>query len=485
MYGIEALLTGHTLGGRYRVEGVIGRGGMGAVYRASDERLGRAVAVKVISAIAPDAAAHARLRARFHREARAAAALHHPNVIAVYDYGTDAALDIDFLVMELLQGEDLAARLARVGPPPLEATLALLHGAALGLAAGHRAGLIHRDVKPGNLYLVAGEDSAPGRVRVLDFGIAEIAADDATLTHLTVAGRSPFSPAYASPEQLGGESRLTPATDVFSLAAVGYHLLMGERPFTSPDPERARVELSAALHALRTRANLLPQRTAVTLARALAHTPDERFADAGAFAAAFAGTAPPSIAAPDPARAAPAAARRPAPAPPPPAEPEADHTRFLTGSIGPAAEPVPGAPPAPPAARPKRGWLRRTASAVLAFCITAAVASAWVGVWALAVDGVQTRDRMQMLVGIGASALLAPLLVHRITGRRGYLVAMFFGSIAITYGATSLVGPDTRDYTLIALTFWAQLLASVGLGRLTRRAESPPEVIATRVEAER
>jgi hypothetical protein len=113
------------------------------------------------------------------------------------------------------------------------------------------------------------------------------------------------------------------------------------------------------------------------------------------------------------------------------------------------------------------------------------VASAWVGVWALAVDGVQTRDRMQMLVGIGASALLAPLLVHRITGRRGYLVAMFFGSIAITYGATSLVGPDTRDYTLIALTFWAQLLASVGLGRLTRRAESPPEVIATRVEAER
>jgi eukaryotic-like serine/threonine-protein kinase len=117
MYGIAGLLTGRTLGGRYRIDAVVGRGGMGAVYRAVDERLGRSVAVKVVGIVASDPAEHARLHARFQREARAAAALHHPNVVAVHDFGSDEETGLDYLVMELLRGEDLAVRLARAGAP--------------------------------------------------------------------------------------------------------------------------------------------------------------------------------------------------------------------------------------------------------------------------------------------------------------------------------------------------------------------------------
>ena len=190
MYGIAGLLTGRTLCGRYRIEAVIGRGGMGAVYRACDERLGRSVAVKVIGIVAHDEDDHARLQGRFLREAKAAAALHHPNVVSVYDFGTDAEVGLDFLVMELLQGEDLAVRLARTGPPPMHVSLAILRQAARGLAAGHRVGLVHRDVKPGNLFLETSDHPDEPHVRVLDFGIAQVSGEEGTMTHLTEYGRS-------------------------------------------------------------------------------------------------------------------------------------------------------------------------------------------------------------------------------------------------------------------------------------------------------
>ena len=207
MSGIEALLAGHTLADRYRIETVIGRGGMGAVYRALDERLEREVAVKVITVAVRDDQAREQLRARFHREAKIAARLEHPNVVTVYDFGTDAKLGLDFLVMELLGGEDLAECLARRGPPPLARSLTILREAARGVGAGHRVGLVHRDVKPGNIFLGEGEHAEGLRVKVLDFGIAKIAADTETMTQLTRAGEGFFSPAYASPEQLRGGKR--------------------------------------------------------------------------------------------------------------------------------------------------------------------------------------------------------------------------------------------------------------------------------------
>ncbi|MEX2570131.1 MAG: serine/threonine-protein kinase [Gemmatimonadota bacterium] len=288
MSGIESLLVGRTLGGRYRIEEVIGRGGMGAVYRAIDERLGRQVALKVITVAGTgDDASRERLRARFFREARSAAALpHHPNVVPVYDFGSDEELGLDYLVMELLRGSDLASRLSVSGPPELSAALKILVEAARGVAVGHQQGLIHRDVKPGNIFLA----QTPGReiqVRVVDFGIAKLADDEDTLAQLTQDGRVPHSPAYASPEQLRGLTQLTAASDVFSLGAVGFQLLTGERPFTESDRNRMSLGMPVDVPTLRTRNPAIPSPIEAVIQRALDFDPERRFSDAGQMAAAL------------------------------------------------------------------------------------------------------------------------------------------------------------------------------------------------------
>jgi tetratricopeptide (TPR) repeat protein len=286
MAGIESLLIGRVLGGRYRIEEVIGRGGMGAVYRATDERLGRQVALKVITVPgAGDAEARDRLRARFFREARSAAALpHHPNVVPVYDYGSDEALSLDYIVMELLRGSDLASRLARSATMPLSAGLKILIEASRGVAIGHRQGLIHRDIKPGNIFLTE-TDSGEVQVRVVDFGIAKLADEEDTLAQLTQDGRVPHSPAYASPEQLRGLSQLKPASDVFSLGAVGYQLLTGERPFTDSDRNKLSLGMPVDVPSVRGRNPAVPAAVDQVIGRALAFDPEDRFPDAGAMAA--------------------------------------------------------------------------------------------------------------------------------------------------------------------------------------------------------
>ncbi|HSU17059.1 protein kinase domain-containing protein [Longimicrobium sp.] len=285
MAGIESLLRGRVLGERYRVEEVIGRGGMGAVYRATDERLGRPVAVKVITAVTVDAESRERMRARFRREAAAAAGLpHHPNVVPVYDYGTDPDTSLDYIVMELLRGRDLATQLQRSGPPPLALALRILVQAARGLNVGHRKGLIHRDVKPGNIFLV--EDGDPGevQVRVLDFGIAKVIDEEDTQTALTRDGRAPLSPAYASPEQLRGDDALAPSADVFSLGAVGYQLLTGQKPYTEADRNRMSVGMPVPAPSIRSRNPAIPAEVETVILRALEHDPAARFPNAGAFA---------------------------------------------------------------------------------------------------------------------------------------------------------------------------------------------------------
>ncbi len=282
------MLIGRQLGGRYRIEEVIGRGGMGAVYRAVDERLGRQVALKVITASGTgDPEARDRLRARFFREARSAAALpHHPNVVPVYDYGSDEELGLDYLVMELLRGSDLASRLGRSGPPPLAASLKILLEAARGVAVGHRQGLIHRDVKPGNIFLAEG----PGdevQVRVVDFGIAKLADEEDTLSQLTQDGRVPHSPAYASPEQLRGLTQLTPASDVFSLGAVGYQMLTGQRPFSDSDRNRFSLGMPVEPPPLRPLNPAIPAGAEAVVRRALSFDPEDRYADSGEMATAL------------------------------------------------------------------------------------------------------------------------------------------------------------------------------------------------------
>jgi tRNA A-37 threonylcarbamoyl transferase component Bud32 len=196
--GLEGLLAGRTLVGRYRIEEVIGRGGFAVVYRAEDLRLGRPVAVKVITRAALDEAGRDALRERFQHEARAAASLpHHPNVVTVHDFGTDQETGIDFLAMELLIGETLAQYLAAHPRPVREVALHILRAAAEGVAIGHRAGVVHRDVKPGNIFLAEPlDDSHPFRICVLDFGIAGLVdGEDATLAGGEAVA---LSPAYAT-----------------------------------------------------------------------------------------------------------------------------------------------------------------------------------------------------------------------------------------------------------------------------------------------
>ncbi|MBL8619772.1 MAG: serine/threonine protein kinase, partial [Myxococcales bacterium] len=212
--------------GRYRVETVLGAGGMGVVYRGFDPALGRPVAIKVVRGDRDDAAE----RARLAREARHLARLSHPHVCHVYDVGEDAA-DV-WVAMELIDGVSLRAWAAGRGPDEL---IAALTAAARGLAAAHAAGLVHRDVKPENV-LVARD----GRVVVTDFGLARV--EDGAVTSRSAPGVVSGTPAYLAPEQLTA-APVDARVDQFAWAVMAWELLAGERPFP--------VEPAARLAAIR------------------------------------------------------------------------------------------------------------------------------------------------------------------------------------------------------------------------------------------
>lgn len=209
-------MQGKVLAGRYSLVGPLGSGGMGEVWQARDETLGRAVAVKVLAASAGDAGA----AERFEREARAAARLTAPGIAAVYDFGqaSDGRL---FLVMELVRGHSLAAEFRGQGPLAPAAVAELGAQAARALAAAHARGVVHRDIKPANLLLA--ED---GRLKVVDFGIAKVL--DETTAAATSMGMG--TPSYISPEQALGQPA-GPAADLYALGCVLYEALTGRPPF--------------------------------------------------------------------------------------------------------------------------------------------------------------------------------------------------------------------------------------------------------------
>ncbi len=210
-------LTGSLLDGRYRIGSVIARGGMSTVYRGLDNRLDRPVAVKVMSAqYAHDAA----FLTRFSREARLAAGLSHPGVVAVHDHGRDG--DHVFLVMELVDGGTLRDLLHQRGPLPIPVAVAILEPLLTALSAAHRAGLVHRDVKPENVLI-----SAHGTVKVADFGLVRAVTSQTMATGDVILG----TVAYLSPEQVrAGASDAR--SDVYSAGIVGWEMLAGEPPFT-------------------------------------------------------------------------------------------------------------------------------------------------------------------------------------------------------------------------------------------------------------
>jgi eukaryotic-like serine/threonine-protein kinase len=259
---------------RYSVERTLGRGGMATVELALDEQLGRRVAVKrLFASLAGDDV----FQTRFLREARMAAGLSHPNLVAVYDVGEDDGLP--YIVMEYVEGETLAELMARTGPMEPDRAVDLLLQICAGLEHAHAAGLVHRDIKPQNLLV-----RSDGVAKIADFGIARTHQ----ATQLTQAGTVLGTAAYLAPEQAAGE-RVTAAADIYSLGAVAYELLSGRPPYQfesladlavaqqqPPAPlEGVPPELNrAVLHALSADPQARP-RSAAAFARELAQASPE------------------------------------------------------------------------------------------------------------------------------------------------------------------------------------------------------------------
>jgi hypothetical protein len=217
--------TSLLIGGRYRLECRVAAGGVGEVWRARDLVLDRAVAIKLLR---PEYAQHPETRARFRAEARHAGRLSHPGIAQVFDYGEADPPDTPYLVLEFVAGPSLAGVLAG-GPLDQARTLNLIAQAAAALDVAHRAGVVHRDIKPGNLLI------GPGwQVKITDFGIAHAAGSAPVTRTGTVIG----TPAYLAPERAAGLPA-TPASDLYSLGVVGYECLAGQPPFRGPEVEVA------------------------------------------------------------------------------------------------------------------------------------------------------------------------------------------------------------------------------------------------------
>lgn len=220
-------LIGRTIEGKYELTARVGEGGMSVVYRARRVHIGDEVAVKVLlRTLAADNDA----RARFRREAGAAAIAHHPNVIAIHDFGETDDGDVPaFIVMEFVRGTPLRDLLQSEDHFPVERARRLMRVICAGVGAAHRRGLVHRDLKPENILVVAPDDDSEFEsVRVVDFGFAKLATDTAAAAAGTVVG----TPFYMSPEQCLGQP-LDSRSDVYSLGATFYEMLSGRRPFTS------------------------------------------------------------------------------------------------------------------------------------------------------------------------------------------------------------------------------------------------------------
>ena len=225
----ERVSIGSTLDSRYRIDALIGTGGMGRVYRGEHTGIGRSVAIKVLH---NDLNHNREAAQRFQREAIASGRLDHPNIVGIYDFGV-LPHGACYLVMEMLEGETLGARLERDGRLPWRDALDILRGLLLGLRHAHERGVVHRDIKPDNIYLARKDGDLI--VKILDFGIAKLRAGSADDPASTRAGLTVGTPAYLSPEQaVGGE--ITPASDLYSATIVLYEMLAGRGPFEDKDP---------------------------------------------------------------------------------------------------------------------------------------------------------------------------------------------------------------------------------------------------------
>ena len=262
------------VGDQYLIEHEIGRGGMAVVYRATDLRLHRPVAIKVLP---PDVAFNGDVRTRFIREAQTAAQLSHPNIVPIYSVNDTGGGALTYFVMAFVDGESLGIRLAREGAWPIDKTVRVLRDVADALAYAHARGVVHRDIKPDNILI----DRASGRPLVTDFGIARAAAGE---TRLTLTGVAVGTPSYMSPEQALGERELDGRSDLYSLGVVGYHMLSGGTPFKAGNAPAMLVKhVSERPRPLRERRPEVPPYLGVAIDRALAKKPEDRWSDAAEF----------------------------------------------------------------------------------------------------------------------------------------------------------------------------------------------------------
>ncbi|MFO0759637.1 MAG: serine/threonine-protein kinase [Byssovorax sp.] len=277
---------GLVLGDRYRLETLIGRGGMGCVWRAEHLTLGTPVALKLLS---PALAAQPGVQARFLKEARAAARLRSANVVQVLDHGVHDG--IPFIAMECLEGESLAARITREGALSPAATARVLTGVCRALSYAHRLGVVHRDLKPDNIFIA--RDEAGPLVKVLDFGVAKVM--ESLLDPLakpesgaTKTGEVLGTPRYMSPEQARGKKTVDARADLWSLGVIAFLCLTGEHPFDAPEFGVLVLKICADPVPVPSSIREVPAGFDAFIARALERDPADRFQTIGELADALA-----------------------------------------------------------------------------------------------------------------------------------------------------------------------------------------------------
>jgi serine/threonine-protein kinase len=284
----EEDLVGETIADKYRIEGLLGRGGMGAVYRATNLRISKRVALKFLER---DAARDLDAVTRFQREAEAASAVESAHIVEIFDSGrTDDGRP--YLVMEMLSGEDLRTRLRREERLPLPETVHMTGQVLRALSRAHAAGIVHRDLKPDNIFLCRRDDD-PMFVKIVDFGISKVAPKTNTVDTLTRRGTVLGTALYMSPEQAQAFRDIDGRSDLFGLGAIVYECLAGRPPHTGSAYEAILIDICTKDAAdVRTHNPDVPEAVAEVLKKALARERDQRFQTATEFYDALALAAP-------------------------------------------------------------------------------------------------------------------------------------------------------------------------------------------------
>lgn len=274
--------AGEVIAGKYRLEALLDRGGMGAVWRALHLDLGAPVAVKLMDA---GIASHPDALARFHREARAAARLRSPHVVQILDHGVDVATRSPYIVMELLEGESLGERLVRERVLSTLDTARIVSDVCRALVRAHEAGIVHRDIKPSNIFLVRNDDQE--LAKVLDFGVAKAESPALNVEAVTQSGSMLGTPLYMSPEQIGGGREVDFRSDLWSLGVIACECLTGRRPFLAETVGALAVQICTQPAPRPSDLGPVPPGFDEWFERAVARNPAHRFASARELAEAL------------------------------------------------------------------------------------------------------------------------------------------------------------------------------------------------------